>query len=257
MRAQYVAPVKTPLAFEDAANAMRRALASVLGKDPEVSVLALALGKTALETGRWSSIWNFNFGNIKASDTYPGLYTCISLNEVMPAGVMWYAPEGLLNRKGGVVIAERCSVPPGHPQTRMRAHESASEGALAYVRFVAGGRYAAAWEQLLAGDAAGYVHGLKLKGYFTANEETYKRGVVALQREFIAKLAALPPEEPPVDLPEPDAVRGWLAPMDVAALEAELADRYYSLLDDNRRSALQEMSDDGESVPPPPGERNA
>lgn len=236
MLATYVEPTRTPLTFEQAARAMRSALTEVLGGDPHSAVLALALGKTALETGRWSAMWCGNWGNVKASDKWPGLFTCIELNEVGPAGVSWYSPEGLLNRKGGTVIAERCSVPPGHPQTRMRAFKSPDEGALDYVRFVAGGRYAAAWERLLAGDAAGYVHALKLKGYFTADEEPYRNGVVSLQKEFLAKLRGLPEPEPPHEVPEPGEVRCWLAPQDIAQLEALLADNYFAMLDNPARS---------------------
>jgi hypothetical protein len=242
MLATYTAPVRTPLGFEAAAGAMRAALIEVLGKDPEPPVLALALGKTALETGRWSAMWCGNWGNVKCSDRWPGLFTCITLNEVLPAGVCWYAPEGLLNRKGGTVIAERSAVPPGHPQTRMRAFASPEEGALDYCRFVAGGRYRGAWALLLDGDAAGYVHALKQAGYFTADEAAYARGVMALQREFLTKLHGLPEAEPPHVVPDPDEVREWIAPQDIAELEAELADRYFDLLDMNRRDAHREMS---------------
>ncbi len=45
--------------------------------DVRDDTLALALAKTALETGRWQRIWNSNFGNIKASESYVGQYTCI------------------------------------------------------------------------------------------------------------------------------------------------------------------------------------
>jgi hypothetical protein len=226
---------------------MRAALTEVIGAEPHSAVLALALAKTALETGRWRAMWNFNFGNVKCSDRWAGLFTCISLNEVGKAGVTWYAPEGELNRKGGQVIGSRYDVPPGHPQTRMRAFSTADDGALDYVRFVAGGRYAAAWMRLLDGDAAGYVHELKRAGYFTADEAPYARGVVALQREFLAKLkpethAELDPSEVH-EVPEPDVVRGWLAPMDIAQLEAELADRYFDLLDMSRRDGHREMSE--------------
>jgi hypothetical protein len=250
MKATYDRPHTTYLSLDEAALAMRSALTEVLGEDPAPATLALALGKTALETGRWASMWNFNWGNIKASDKYEGAFTCITLNEVFPAGVTWFAPEGQLSRKGGTVIGAHYPVPDGHPQTRMRAHASAAEGALAYVRFVAGGRYSAAWKLLLAGDAAGYVHALKQAGYFTADEETYKCSVVSLQKELVTKLSGLPHDEPTVEVPPVDEVRSWLAPQDIAQLEAELADRYFDVLDMNRQDGLREMSepDDDETT---------
>jgi hypothetical protein len=242
MLAAYVPPKTTPLTFDEAAQSMSSAMAALLGETPATPTLALALAKTALETGRWSAIWNGNWGNIKASDKHEGLFTCIVLNEVIGPAVVWFAPDGQLNRKGGTVIGKVYPVPDGHPQTRMRAYPTADDGALDYCRFVAGGRYAAAWELLLKGDAVGYVHALKAKGYFTADEATYTKGVVSLQREFIAKLEALPAPEAPV-LPV-EEVRWLLTEQDIAAIEAEQAERYFGMLDDVRRSAHREMSTD-------------
>lgn len=210
MKAIFVEARTTPLPFEDAAACMNTALAYVLNATPSTPVLALALAKTALETGRWRAIWNNNWGNIKCSESHEGWFTCIGLNEVIGNHVVWFGPAGQLNRKGGEVIGARWNVPPGHPQTRLRAYPDALAGAEDYVHFVATGRYRDAWSELLEGDAAGYVHALKMKGYFTADEATYARGVSSLQREFIAKLEALPIGE--VDVPEHDEIRGLLAP---------------------------------------------
>lgn len=202
MLAKYTPAVKTPLTFEQAAAAMREALTAKLGAPPTVEAMALALAKTALETGRWQAIYCFNWGNIKASPSYQGSYCCIELNEVLGGKVVWFAPSGRIAHKGGPAIAEFSTVPPGHPQTRMRAHATAAEGAKAYVDFVAGGRYAAAWQRLLAGDAVGYATMLRQAGYYTAPLADYLKGVVSLQREFISKLtpAASPAPAAPVTL---------------------------------------------------------
>lgn len=205
MLATYVHARLTPLSFEEAQTALASALRQQIGKWPSREALALALAKTALETGRWKAIWNYNFGNVKAGEKYAGSYFCIELNEVLSGKVVWFSPRGRLDRKGGTVVAEPFEDPPGHPQTRMRAYPNAFEGAEAYVKFVAGGRYAAAWQLLLAGDAAGYVHALKVAGYFTADEATYAKGVVSLQREFLGKLDGRNPEPASVPPPTPDA----------------------------------------------------
>lgn len=189
----------TPLSFGEASSSLAAALRSNLGKAPSRQALALACAKSALETGRWKSIWNFNFGNVKAGDKYVGNYCCFELNEVLHEDgkdvVVWFSPRGRLDGKGGKVVAEPFEDPPGHPQTRMRAHANQFDGAFAYADFVAGGRYAAAWQRLLVGDAVGYVHALKLAGYFTAPEADYTKGVVSLQKEFLAKLAGIAPEQ--------------------------------------------------------------
>lgn len=200
MLATYTAPKKTPFGFGEASDAMRAALRDKLGKDPTREVLALALAKTALETGRWQSIWNANWGNVKAGEQYVGQYTCILLNEVLRRDgkdvVVWFAPEGeLVAGPGSAIKYERIAVPSGHPQTRMRAYANRFDGAFSYVDFVGSGRYAAAWQRLLAGDAAGYVHALRAAGYFTAPEDVYARTVVALHKEFLGKLGGQNPGE--------------------------------------------------------------
>jgi hypothetical protein len=140
---------------------------------------------------------------VKASESYAGLYCTIELNEVLNGQVVWFSPRGRLDRKGGKVVAEPFEDPPGHPQTRMRAYLTREDGALAYVAFVAGGRYASAWQHLLVGDAVGYVTELRAKGYFTAPLADYLKGVVALQREFLGKLNGQHPEPASVPPPPP------------------------------------------------------
>lgn len=207
MEAVYTEPIKTPMAFEKAHECLKWALNNYIGNNPEDEVLALALAKTALETGRWTSIWNSNWGNVKASDTYVGMYTCIVLNEVLMRNgkptVVWFAPEGELSAspaKGGKLIAPPLPVPPGHVQTRMRAFANNYDGADQYVDFVAQkSRYRKAWAALLTGNAVAYVHQLRVAGYFTAPESEYLSGVAALQNEFLRKIRGMP-EEPPVDM---------------------------------------------------------
>lgn len=205
MQAVYTEPVKTPMTFQEAHDCMIWALKTRIGSNPTDEVLALALAKTALETGRWSSIWNGNWGNVKAADTFEGQYTCITLNECLVRGgktvTVWFAPEGELSAspsQGGKLIAAPMAVPPGHPQTRMRAFANNYDGVDQYVDFVASGRYGKAWAALLTGNALSYVHELKVAGYFTAPESEYVKGVASLQHEFIGKIKALP------DVPKAD-----------------------------------------------------
>jgi hypothetical protein len=202
VKATYRPPERTPLPFAVVVDAMRWALKWVLGVDPSDEVLALALAKCALETGRWLQIWLNNWGNVKAGPDYVGNFTCITLNELLNGKLVWFAPEGQLSAspaKGGKLIGPPIAVPDGHPQTRMRAYANAYDGALSYVQFVSGGYYRAAWAQLLRGDAAAYVHALKMAKYFTADEGPYRAGVVSLQREMLARLRSEAPP-PAVDL---------------------------------------------------------
>lgn len=143
MKAVYTEPVRTVFTFEEAESALRWALAGQLGKaerDVAAEIVALALAKTALETGRWKSCWNGNWGNIKAGTAYEGMFTCILLNEVLHRNgkdvLVWFAPKGELSGNpatGGRLIGPALAVPQGHAQTRMRAHANLYDGALSYV----------------------------------------------------------------------------------------------------------------------------
>lgn len=206
MRAAYTAPRRTPMSFGEATTLAKWALTHALGKPPSVAVLALFLAKTALETGRWTAIWNGNWGNWKATETWDEMFTCITLNEVLVRNgrntLVWFAPEGELSAapsKGGKLIEAPIPVPDGHPQTRMRAFPGNTHGVEVYVDSLERGRYREAWGFLLQGDPVAYVHSLKAKGYFTADESLYRSGVVALMRQFEAKLRSEAPPHP-VDL---------------------------------------------------------
>ena len=201
MQAVYVPAVRTPMSFAEAESCARWILKCELGHEPSGEVLALFLAKTALETGRWTQIWNDNWGNVKASTSYEGMFTCITLNELLGGKLIWFSPEGQLTTapsRGGVLVGAPLPVPDGHPQTRMRALANHWDGVDTYAEFVRT-HYRGAWSRLLAGDAIGYVHALKLAYYFTADEGPYARGVVAMQREFLTRLRAEAPP-PAVDL---------------------------------------------------------
>lgn len=188
MNATYVEPVVTKLTLGEAIACMRQGIHVATGTPPSDPALALALAKTALETGRWQKMWNYNWGNVKCNDDYDGMYTCFPCNEVLNGKVVWFSPQGQLTRKDGDMTGLAWAVPPGHPQTRFRAYANGFDGAQQYAEFVANGRYRDAWERLLEGDPAGYVHALKLRGYFTADEDTYLRGVDRLYREFLPRV---------------------------------------------------------------------
>jgi hypothetical protein len=242
MLATYTEARLTPLAFDDAAQAMKAALADLLKTKPKDEVLALALAKSALETGRWKSIYLGNFGNIKASPTYVVQYCCIKLNEVIGGKTIWFAPEGqLTGGPNSALIGSPMPVPPGHPQTRMRAYANHFDGAFGYVEFVAGGkRYAKAWQALLAGNPTAYVHELAVAGYFTAPEEPYRKAVVSIHKEFLLKIQGRNPER--AEPVEWDSLKAIIA--------NQLADSAREARDSDHISKMAELAGI-ESVPAP------
>lgn len=171
-------------------DAYAGAYLGVFGREIRLGPLAILLAHSALETGRWKAgLWNWNLGNIKASQAYcdkPGNYhQYYRLNELLkqPDGsykYVWFDPP--------------------HPQTRMRAYLSATEGAGEKVRFLMtasnpakGNRYQKAADAIEADDPIGFSKELKAAGYYTANEGPYTAGVVSLYKEFRAKLDEHPP----------------------------------------------------------------
>jgi hypothetical protein len=201
----------TPFTFEEAAAAMKWALAEELNTSEDkvpLNSLALALAKTALETGRWKHIHKYNWGNIKASAKYEGMYTCFGCDEIIKGQRVWFDPDTAYDPQDplGMPNAKfaKPSVPPGNPQTRFRAYANLYDGAQQYCAFVHGGRYKLAWAELLKGNVQGYIHQLKLAGYFTADEAVYLKGVSGIFNEFMGKLKGLPGPETEIDW---DAIR--------------------------------------------------
>lgn len=201
MRATYVEDEVTQFSFEQAEEACRWALSTQLGHRPSDEVVALALAKIFLETGRLKYCHNFNVGNIKAGPKYEGWYTAFACNEVLDKKTVWFSPYGRLDKKGGVVVAERYEGEPWHPQTRFRSYANHWDGMGQYVTFIATGAYKAAWAKILVGDAAGFVHELEAARYFTADEGLYLAGVQSLYKELLARVKASPdvPVAPAID----------------------------------------------------------
>lgn len=78
MSLQEVLPDKiTPLTPDEAARALVEGYRRIFGKRPTVKRLNLLLGQSALETGHWRIIHNFNMGNEKgvSSDRYVQSYS--------------------------------------------------------------------------------------------------------------------------------------------------------------------------------------
>lgn len=157
-----VAAVRTRLSGEQAAEALSSAWESIHGEKPSAETLSILTAQWAHETGRGASMYNYNFGGIKGSSP-EGLSTSLRTREG------WGKTE--------VTIRDS-----------FRAYRTAEDGARDYLQLL-GGRYAGALESAKAGDAEGFVHNLKVRGYFTGNEQAYVRSVssmshAALERGF-------------------------------------------------------------------------
>lgn len=157
-----VVAARTTLTPTEALDAIWHGHQAVIGGPCPVNLLALLTAQSALETGRWKSMWNFNMGNIRG----PG------------QGGEWMAIPGANEVIDGMVVSGP-AVEGGFAAFRDRY-----EGAKAFVRFLGtashppnANRYQPAWDAAAEGDVVGYVSGLKAAGYFTADEGLYLKGV--------------------------------------------------------------------------------
>lgn len=141
----------TPLSPEDAAKAIADGYKLVTGKKPTKTVLGLLLGQTALETGNWKSLHNYNFGNAKAtsSDPFHQFFRC---SEIINGQEVFFDPP--------------------HSACKFAAHQSAAEGAAHYIRVLQHRPHW--WNGLLSGTPDGFIEGLTTAPkYFTANPTLY------------------------------------------------------------------------------------
>lgn len=191
---------KQRLLWTDVRDAYSGAYFGVFRRDIRKGPLAILLAHSALETGRWKAgCYNFNLGNIKASQAYadkPGNHH------------QYYRLNELLKQPDGSYKYEWFD--PIHPQTRMRAYKTAALGGAEKIRFLMtasnpakGNRYQKAADAIEADDPAAFSKELKVAGYYTAKEGPYTAGVVSLYNEFRALLDAHPPiyhlvESPPL-----------------------------------------------------------
>ena len=203
MIANWQPPELTPARPEDVSRAYRTALQNMVGAPSDLTV-AILHAHGALETGHFKSCWNNNAGNIKAGELYEGLYTCIKLNEVLGGRTVWFSPTGELDGKDGPIKGKEWDVPPGHPQTRMRAYLSLAGGIEDKIRFLFKAHWRPALEIAWDGDAAAYVEAIRSRGYFTAALEPYRRAVVQLTQKYLPVAEATRRVQPAPPLP-PDS----------------------------------------------------
>jgi hypothetical protein len=187
----------TQLDRDTAASALSSAYARLTGRAPNEKVLALLLAQSALETGHWKKIHNYNFGNVKAGTGYP-LIAQFRCSEVDENGVeIFYDPPD--------------------PHCNFRAYESAADGAVDYLKVLQ--KRPHWWRGLHTEDPGAFVDALATPPkYFTANPEKYKRTLVALYERFLPLARAavnshrLNQDPAPVPLPSPAQVPSPLSP---------------------------------------------
>lgn len=177
----------TPLTEIGAAWALREAWFVCFDVYPSIDSLSLIWAQTALETGRWKKIYNYNWGNIKRRESKP--YTSYGCNEILNGKVEWFQPY--------------------HPQTFFAAYSSAAEGAQDYLKLLSQlPRYQKCWQTILIGSAPKFGLELHAAGYYTDDVTKYTKNLVELDSEFKNKFNqnSFTILVPPITLPNLDNV---------------------------------------------------
>lgn len=170
----------------DVLKAFQAAITKIVGTAPSNSMLAILVAQSALECARWVSMHCFNFGNIRPATGWTGDYTQFRCNEKIKGVWVWYDPPSA--------------------GSNFVAFETATDGAEFYIRKLIE-KWPEAWAAALHGDTAGFVHGLKQRGYFTADETPYRIAVQKMCTEFFNYLQrglVTEPGDVVIDPHEPD-----------------------------------------------------
>ena len=201
----YVEPKLTILDQRTAGDALKAAYKKVLnGIEPDPNQMALMLAQSALETGNWRKIYNYNFGNIKAGNSWAGNRTSFSCSEVIDGKEQHFKA--------------------GDPHAIFRAYANAELGAIDYLEVLLSN---VNWRKgFLSGQPAEFVKWLtapddpstpRYEGkYFTASPDRYLKTITSLFLKFGGNLEDKPkPVVSVVSLPElqlPVLLRGSTGP---------------------------------------------
>lgn len=153
----------TAMSALDVLKAFRAAFIAMMGSTPSNSTLAILVAQSSLECARWASMHCYNFGNMRPPRDWTGGYCQFRCNEKIRGLWVWFDPP--------------------NPGSNFVAFETAEAGARYYLEQLRT-RWSAAFSQALAGDSTGFVHGLKVHGYFTADESPYRIAVQRLCKEY-------------------------------------------------------------------------
>lgn len=160
----------TKLSENQVREAFYQGFVQVTGQKPSEQVLALMMAQSALETGQWGSLHNYNFGNIKATGWQ---------HQTTTFGA-WE-----------VVNGQKQTFPSGHAQTQFRAYPTASEGAADYIITLlqdnSRRKPPDAWKQaLMTGDPQAFSEILsRPPPYYTGDKNVYSRAMTKYYNQYL------------------------------------------------------------------------
>ena len=191
--------------------ALRLQLEAQLGKEQTTRAgTMILLGQMALETGRFESTMNYNFGGVKCSPKWAGCWqhftTTEHFVEAEAARYIAEAPAGSKVERVGVDATGKVILrfSGRHAMNKFRAYETLDDAVASHVRFLLGQRYRTAVHLAMAGRPDDYAIALRTAGYYTGDAAVYARNVRLLAKEYDGKMPPEPaPSAPPAHAPEP------------------------------------------------------
>lgn len=192
----------TPVTPQQFLGALYHAWLELLGSPPpKKESLLVLMAQSALETGRWKFVHDYNLGNAKSVEGDGHDYCYYACNEILDAGAA-AAYEAKSTPDASAKVTEKRSdglsviwFYPNHPACRFRAFcVKRDDGSLDEEASLLAGmtdylgllykKYSIAWKSVLQGDPVAFCAALKAAHYFTADLNEYMRGVVSLFNEF-------------------------------------------------------------------------
>ena len=187
---------RTPVSPEQVLLSFATAWQMLTGSPPDRKVLHILHAQSALETGHWKSLWNFNLGGAKKHGTCD--WTYFTTTERFPTAT---ADKYLASSKPGAEVS-LVKLEETHKTLKFSGKQSMNcfaswedlDTAAKDHLSLLFRRFPTAIEKAKAGDVDGYVRELKKRGYFTASEEEYMKAVGSIARRYTKELAnvALP-----------------------------------------------------------------
>lgn len=182
---------RTPVTPEQVFVALGSAWQLLTGTPPDRKTIHIFHAQSAVETGHWKSVMNFNLGGIKKHDPCDWTYFTTTEDYASDAS----ANAALALSKPG---AEVSLVSKGPNGTKLRfsgkqrtncfaSWEDLDSGARGYIALLLR-RFPAAIERAKAGDARGYVTELKKAKYFTGPVDVYASAVESITRSYGRRL---------------------------------------------------------------------
>ena len=155
----------TPTSTAEFLSAAKNVYETTEGALPTAEQLGMLFAQWALETATGKAMFNFNVGNIKATDLAAQSYFS-----------QFTGTQGVV-RPDGV---------PGEGVNHFRAYDSLAEGLKSWISLLKNTRYAAGWSGLKGNDVKAFAEGIAHGGYVPPpSQPAYIRGILARYNDFM------------------------------------------------------------------------